>query len=86
MTESARATAAIGDALAEGRRKADNKRPRAGTNGLLGLQRLAGNAAVNALLAAKFKSPGGEAVGQIDAAHTANCAATTRRSTLWRRA
>src|SRR4029079_14292236 len=53
MTESARATPAIGNALAEGRRKTERNQLRPGLTGVLGLQRLAGNAAVNALLAAK---------------------------------
>lgn len=60
----------VSDALADGKRRAaavparSDDRPR----GLIALQRSAGNAAVNALLAAKLRSPGGDAVGDIDAA------------------
>ncbi len=59
--------AEVNDALAEGKRRATADRPRV-PPGLLALQRKAGNAAVNALLAAKLKSPGGDAAGEIDAA------------------
>ncbi|WP_202866629.1 phage tail protein [Kribbella voronezhensis] len=67
----------VSDALAEGRRRAAGDRPEraavpparaAVPPGLLALQRKAGNAAVNALLAGKLKSPGGDAAGEIDAA------------------
>ncbi len=62
--------AAVGDALTDGKRKAGSDRSRAvaGPAALLAMQRSAGNAAVNALLAAKAKSPGDQAVGDIDAA------------------
>ncbi|TCM43712.1 hypothetical protein [Kribbella sp. VKM Ac-2568] len=55
------------DALTDVKRKAASG-PRGRLQGLLALQRSAGNAAVNALLAAKLRSPGGDAVGDIDAA------------------
>ncbi|HEY9339903.1 MAG TPA: hypothetical protein VIQ79_36010, partial [Kribbella sp.] len=55
------------DALTDAKRKAASG-PRGRLQGLLALQRSAGNAAVNALLAAKLRSPGGDAVGDIDAA------------------
>ena len=70
MSEPARATPAIGDALSEARRKTQRPQPRPGPTGMLGLQRLAGNAAVNALMAAKTKAPGEEATGKIDSALT----------------
>ena len=60
----------IGDALSEARRKTQRPQPRPGPTGMLGLQRLAGNAAVNALMAAKTKAPGEEATGKIDSALT----------------
>jgi hypothetical protein len=68
MTESARAAREIGSALSDGRRKTAHSQPRGGLTGVLGLQRLAGNAAVNALLAAKGKSKGEDATGKIDGA------------------
>ena len=55
------------DALTEGRRRADDRRS-ARPPGLLALQRSAGNAAVSALLAGRMRSPGAEAVSNIDAA------------------
>lgn len=61
------AKAETGKALAEGKRRAAGQRARP-FGGLLGLQRAAGNAAVNALLAAKLKSPGDQAIGEIDSA------------------
>jgi hypothetical protein len=68
MTKSTRAAREIGSALSEGRRKTERSQPHGGLNGVLGLQRLAGNAAVSALLAAKGKSPAGDAAGHIDGA------------------
>ena len=57
------------DALAEARHRAGGGRGRAaGPPGLLALQRSAGNAAVNALLAGRLRSPGRAAVTDIDAA------------------
>src|SRR5256885_14551032 len=64
-----RPRAPIGEALADGRRRAGDRDGRpTGPGALLALQRQAGNAAVSALMAAKFKLPGDEAVSQIDAA------------------
>ena len=64
------ARAEVSDALADGRRRAGGVRARtaAGPSALLGLQRFAGNAAVNALMAARLRFPGGDAVSQIDGA------------------
>src|SRR5215813_8959595 len=64
-------TAKVSDRAA-GSRKAGGDRPRAavGPHAVLALQRDAGNAAVSALMAAKRKSPGGQAVIDIDAALT----------------
>lgn len=53
----------VASALIDGRRRAGAD-PRA----MLALQRQAGNAAVGALMAAKLKSPGEQAVSEIDAA------------------
>ncbi|MFD0043771.1 hypothetical protein ACFVGV_01150 [Pseudarthrobacter scleromae] len=53
----------VASALLDGRRRAGAD-PRA----MLALQRQAGNAAVGALMAAKLKSPGEQAVSEIDAA------------------
>lgn len=53
----------VASALVDGRRRAGAD-PRA----MLALQRQAGNAAVGALMAAKLKSPGEQAVSEIDAA------------------
>jgi hypothetical protein len=66
-TSDSAAKAEAGNALAEGRRRAAGQRARP-FGGLLGLQRAAGNAAVNALLAAKLKSPGDQAISEIDSA------------------
>lgn len=55
----------VASALIDGRRRAGAD-PRA----MLALQRQAGNAAVGALMAAKLKSPGEQAVSEIDAALT----------------
>lgn len=68
MTESARALKPVGEALAAGKRRANTTSRQVGPGALVGLQRLVGNAAVNALMAGKLRSPGGEAVGHIDAA------------------
>lgn len=59
----------VGGVLIEGRRRAEVS-PRAGVDprAVLALQRQAGNAAVGALMAAKLKSPGEQAVAEIDAA------------------
>lgn len=65
MTEPARATRPVNDALAEGRRRAGPARPNGGPAGLAALQRAAGNAAVNALLMGKLRAPGKD---EIDAA------------------
>jgi hypothetical protein len=64
------ARAEVSDALANGRRRAGGDPARAvvGSHALLALQRNAGNAAVGALLAAKLRSPGEQAVTEIDAA------------------
>ena len=63
MTESARAAKPVTDALTEGRRKSAAGRmgPPLRPLGLVALQRSAGNAAVNALLAGRWRSPGEEA-------------------------
>ncbi|TDO47271.1 phage-related protein [Kribbella sp. VKM Ac-2527] len=66
-TSDSAAKAEAGNALAEGKRRAAGQRARP-FGGLLGLQRAAGNAAVNALLAAKLKSPGDQAISEIDSA------------------
>ena len=60
----------VSDALADGRRRAGSGRARAvvGPHAVLALQRNAGNAAVSALMAAKLKSPGEQAVTEIDGA------------------
>lgn len=68
MTETAgSARVAVGRALTAGRRTTAAARPHPG-GVLMQLQRSAGNAAVNALLAAKFKSPDSEARSSLDAA------------------
>jgi len=66
----ASAKAEVNDALADGKRRAGPDRPRdeVGPQALLALQRKAGNSAVNALMAAKFRSPGEQAGTEIDAA------------------
>ena len=66
-TSDTAAKAEAGNALAEGKRRAAGQHARP-FGGLLGLQRAAGNAAVNALLAAKLKSPGDQAISEIDSA------------------
>ena len=68
MTETAGSTkAAVGGALTAGKRKTGAAHPRPGGL-LLQLQRSAGNAAVNALMAAKLKGPDGDARTSLDAA------------------
>src|SRR5437764_587130 len=64
------AKAEAGDALAGARRKAAGDRPSTdtGPRAILALQRYAGNAAVSALIAARLRSPGEQAVTEIDAA------------------
>jgi hypothetical protein len=64
------ARAGVGDALADGRRRAggDHGRAVVGSDAILALQRSAGNAAVSALMAAKQRSPGEQAVTDIDTA------------------
>lgn len=64
------ARAQVGNALADGRRKAAGTRTRTvvGPAAVLALQRASGNAAVSALMAARLRSPGGQAVTEIDAA------------------
>lgn len=59
----------VSGVLEDGRRRAGVS-PRAGVDprAVLALQRQAGNAAVGALMAAKLKSPGEQAVAEIDAA------------------
>src|SRR6478609_6537385 len=67
MPDNARAEAT--GALADGKRRAaGGGRVVAGPLGLLALQRSAGNAAVSALMAGKLRSPGEQAVTDIDAA------------------
>jgi hypothetical protein len=60
----------VGDALAAGRRRAGGDRAHAavGPQAVLALQRQAGNSAVGALLAARARFPGEQAVADIDAA------------------
>ena len=61
----------IGAALDDGRRRAGERDERhTGPQTVLALQRHAGNAAVSALIAGKLRSPGAEAVSQIDRALT----------------
>ena len=64
--------AEVSRAAADGNRKAGGDRARAvaGPHAVLALQRDAGNAAVSALMAARLKSPGEQAVADIDAALT----------------
>ncbi|WP_285031735.1 hypothetical protein [Mycolicibacterium sp. lyk4-40-TYG-92] len=57
MTEPARSTRPVNDALAEARRRTENSRQSETPAALIGLQRAAGNAAVNALLMGKFRAP-----------------------------
>ena len=69
MSERARAAKPVNDALADGKRKtAGSARPPVGSAALFALQRSAGNSAVNALLAGRWRSPGVEARTDIDAA------------------
>ncbi|MBT2552007.1 hypothetical protein [Arthrobacter sp. ISL-5] len=59
----------VGGVLIEGGRRAGvSTRAGVGPRAVLALQRQAGNAAVGALMAAKLKSPGEQAVAEIDAA------------------
>ena len=60
----------VTNALADGRRRTGVPRPRTvqAPHAVLAMQRSAGNAAVSALMAARLRSPGEEAVGEIDAA------------------
>ena len=60
----------VSHAVADGRRRVSGDRARAvvGPRAVLALQRDVGNAAVSALMAAKLKSPGEQAVAEIDAA------------------
>ena len=67
MTESARATKPVTDALAGGRRSTAGARGHVAPAGLVGLQRAAGNAAVSALIAGRLKLPSVEAAKNIDA-------------------
>ncbi len=67
--------AEVGDALVEGRKTSGPDRRRAAeqphavpAHGVLALQRFAGNAAVSALMAARMRFPGDEAVGDINGA------------------
>ncbi len=64
------ARAAVSDALTTGRRRAGGERPHAtvGVRAFLAMQRSAGNAAVSALMAAKLRSPGEQAVSEIEGA------------------
>jgi len=71
------ATAEVSHALADGRRRA---RAVSGPYAVLAMQRAAGNAAVSALIAARLRSPGDKAVGEIDAA-LREVRRTNRRST-----
>ncbi|WP_234791567.1 hypothetical protein [Mycolicibacterium mucogenicum] len=57
MTEPAHSAGPVNDALVEGRRKAERARQTETPAALIGLQRAAGNAAVNALLMGKFRAP-----------------------------
>ena len=64
------AKVAAGDALADGRRKAAGGQPAVtvGASALLALQRSAGNSAVSALMRARLRFPGEQAVTEINAA------------------
>jgi hypothetical protein len=60
---------ALDEGRAAARRQPETDRPaRDHPHSLLALQRAAGNAAVNALIAGRFRSSGGQAVADIDAA------------------
>lgn len=63
MTESARAARPVNDALVEARRRAERPRQAGTPAALMGLQRAAGNAAVNALLMGRTKAPGSDEIG-----------------------
>src|SRR5215831_17873590 len=63
-------TAKVSDRAAGSRKAGGRTRAAAGPHAVLALQRDAGNAAVSALMAAKQKSPGGQAVIDIDVALT----------------
>ncbi len=67
MSAREHAAGPIGDRLAEGRARAGTAARRGGAAGLFALQRAAGNSAVSALIAGKFKSSG-DAVSDIDKA------------------
>ncbi|MGC5020952.1 phage tail protein [Micromonospora sp. DT47] len=60
----------VGDTLANGRQRAggNGRGAAVGPHAVLALQRSAGNAAVSALMAARLRSPGEQAVTDIDAA------------------
>ena len=70
----------VNDALADGRRKAaaGRARPPVGSAGLFALQRSAGNAAVNALLAGEVKVARRGGGTDIDAALAGNAPRRTR--------
>ena len=59
------ARAAVGDALARGRRRGGGL-PAGGPRALMAMQRAAGNSAVSALMAARLKGPGDQARSEID--------------------
>ncbi|HEY9347823.1 MAG TPA: hypothetical protein VIQ53_21025, partial [Inquilinus sp.] len=65
MTEPAHSARPVNDALAEGRRRTERARQAETPAALMGLQRAAGNAAVNALMLGKLRAPG---KGEIEAA------------------
>jgi hypothetical protein len=65
MTESARAARPVNDALVDARRRTERSRQAESPAALIGLQRAAGNAAVNALLMGRIRAPG---TAEIDAA------------------
>src|SRR5947209_9958022 len=60
--------AAVSEALTGGKRRVGGRAPIVGRGALLALQRNAGNAAVSALMAARMRFPGEQAVAEIDAA------------------
>ncbi len=64
------AKASVSDALVEGRRRVSDRppRPAPGPPSMLALQRLAGNAAVNALIAGRMRFPGEQAVADMNGA------------------
>jgi hypothetical protein len=65
MTESVRTVRPVNDALVETRHRTERPQQAGTPAALIGLQRAAGNAAVNALLTGKVKTPG---ASEIDAA------------------